>query len=146
MAERMVRQLFDDLDGTEIGDGRGERVVFTLRGSTYQLDLSPSNVAKFDRALKPFIEAAQKIRRVNGQADAEKPLTRKVTPRTAAKPRGKAGRKRKATTRTGTKDKSVRSVTGLARMVMKCRRADVSAQRSSRRSKPLSNRPPRVLK
>jgi hypothetical protein len=104
MAERMVRQLFDDLDGTEIGDGRGERVVFTLRGSTYQLDLSPSNVAKFDRALKPFIEAAQKIRRVNGQADAEKPPTRKVTPRTAAKPRGKAGRKRKATTRTGTKE------------------------------------------
>jgi hypothetical protein len=61
MAERMVRQLFDDLDGTEISDGTGEQIEFGVRGVTYRIDLSKANVAKFDKALAPFIGSAAKV-------------------------------------------------------------------------------------
>ncbi len=62
MAERIVRQLIDDLDGSEIPDGAGERVVFSLRGTEYQIDLSKANVAKLEKAFKPYVEAGSKIR------------------------------------------------------------------------------------
>jgi len=62
MAEVIVRQLIDDIDGSEIADGAGERIEFSLRGVSYQVDLSSANVAKFDKALKPFIDAAAKVR------------------------------------------------------------------------------------
>ena len=62
MAERIVRQLIDDLDGSEIPEGGGEQVEFSLRGVAYRIDLSSSNVAKFDKALKPFVAAAMKVR------------------------------------------------------------------------------------
>lgn len=62
MAERIVRQLIDDIDGTEIADDGGGRIEFSVRGVNYQIDLSTSNAAKFDKALKPFIAAAEKVR------------------------------------------------------------------------------------
>lgn len=67
MAERIVRQLIDDIDGTEIPDGDGERVEFSLRGVDYQIDLSAANVAKLNDHLKPFIEAAAKVGGVRGR-------------------------------------------------------------------------------
>lgn len=33
-----------------------------MRGATYQIDLSSRNIEKLDQALKPFIEAAKKVR------------------------------------------------------------------------------------
>jgi hypothetical protein len=82
MAERIVRQLIDDLDGSEISEGGGERVEFALRGVAYQIDLSSANAAKLDKALKPFVAAAMKVRNTrpsrgatstngNGQASKE---------------------------------------------------------------------------
>lgn len=62
MAERIVRQLIDDLDGSEISDGAGERIEFSVRGVEYQIDLSNANIAKLDKALKPYVEAAAKVR------------------------------------------------------------------------------------
>lgn len=62
MAERIVYQLIDDIDGSEIADGGGERIEFSLRGSSYQIDLSTANIAKLDKAIKPYIEAAMKVR------------------------------------------------------------------------------------
>ena len=62
MAERIVRQLIDDLDGSEIPENGGERVEFSVRGVTYQIDLSTANAAKFDKALKPFVAGAMKVR------------------------------------------------------------------------------------
>ena len=67
MAERIVRQLIDDLDGTEIPEGGGERVEFSLRGVEYQIDLSSANVAKLDKALKPYVDAALKLRGSRGR-------------------------------------------------------------------------------
>lgn len=62
MAERIVRQLIDDLDGSEISDDGGERIEFSLRGVDYQIDLSTANIAKLDKALKPYVDAAAKVR------------------------------------------------------------------------------------
>lgn len=61
MAEVMIRQLVDDIDGTEIQDGSGERVNFSLRGVDYQIDLSDANVTKLDKAFKPYVAAAMKV-------------------------------------------------------------------------------------
>ena len=61
MAERIVRQLIDDIDGGEIADGGGERIDFSIRGIDYQIDLSNANAAKMDKALKPYVQAAVKL-------------------------------------------------------------------------------------
>ncbi|MCP9273375.1 histone-like nucleoid-structuring protein Lsr2 [Mycolicibacterium arenosum] len=60
MAERIVRQLIDDIDGSDITEG-GEQLEFSVRGVTYRLDLSSANAAKFDKVLKPYIDAAEKV-------------------------------------------------------------------------------------
>lgn len=62
MAEIIVRQLIDDIDGTEIRDGAGDRIDFAFRGVDYQIDLSAANIAKLEKALKPYIDAASKVR------------------------------------------------------------------------------------
>jgi hypothetical protein len=62
VAERIVHQLIDDIDGTEITEGAGERIEFAVRGVSYQIDLSPTNIAKFDKALKPFVDSAARVR------------------------------------------------------------------------------------
>jgi Lsr2 len=66
MAERIVRQLIDDLDGSDITEGAGERVEFSVRGVAYQIDLSTANAANFDKALKPFVDGALKLRGSRG--------------------------------------------------------------------------------
>jgi hypothetical protein len=66
MAERIVRQLIDDLDGSDITEGAGGRVEFSVRGVAYQIDLSAANAAKFDKALKPFVDGALKVRGSRG--------------------------------------------------------------------------------
>jgi hypothetical protein len=71
MAERVVRQLIDDLDGSEIATGGGERIEFSLRGVDYQIDLGSSNIAKLDKALKPFVDAAVKVRSTRGRKPAK---------------------------------------------------------------------------
>jgi Lsr2 len=58
VAERIIRQLFDDLDQTEILDGKGGSVEFALRGTTYTIDLNDANIAKLDKAFAPFVKAA----------------------------------------------------------------------------------------
>jgi hypothetical protein len=61
MVERVVRQLFDDLDGTEINEGQGETIEFALRGKQYRIDLSAQNVSKFEKALGPYLKAATPV-------------------------------------------------------------------------------------
>lgn len=54
MAEKIIKQLIDDTDGSEAH----EIVEFTVRGVDYRIDLSDKNAAKFDAALKKWIDAA----------------------------------------------------------------------------------------
>jgi hypothetical protein len=85
MAERVIRQIIDDLDHTEIAEGQGERIEFGFRGVAYQLDLSKANVAKLEKALAPYIEAA-----ATAESEGAAPRPAKKTPRS-----------RKANKRTG---------------------------------------------
>jgi hypothetical protein len=76
MAQRVIRQLVDDLDGSVIPHGTGERLRFALRGREYWLDLSEANVKRLEEALKPFIEASvavTKDRRHNRGASVQQP-------------------------------------------------------------------------
>lgn len=59
MAERTV--YVDDLDGSVLADEDHEEVLLGYKGITYKLDLSDKNVGQLDKALKPYIEAAQRL-------------------------------------------------------------------------------------
>jgi hypothetical protein len=60
MAQRTIVQLTDDLDGTELNEGSGRTVRFALDGTAYEIDLSNKNAEKFEKVLKPYLEAARK--------------------------------------------------------------------------------------
>jgi Lsr2 len=61
-----ITEFIDDLDG-----GKAERTVtFAVDGSSYEIDLSKKNAAAFAKALKPYVEAARKIRRSPGKTAA----------------------------------------------------------------------------
>lgn len=84
MAERVIHQLTDDISGADIPEGEGESIEFSVRGVTYRIDLSTTNAAKFDKALKPYVDAATK-----------QGATRR---RTAATPNGRARKAAAAST------------------------------------------------
>lgn len=75
MAERVIRQLIDDIDGSEIADGKGESIEFSIRGERYRIDLSAQNVTKFDKALSPYLKAATKVSA--SRSSARKPATKR---------------------------------------------------------------------
>jgi hypothetical protein len=68
--------LVDDLDGTP-----GERTVnFTWDGVSYEIELSKKNAVAFERAMKPYTDAARRIRgsrgrRSGGRGSAKRDLT-----------------------------------------------------------------------
>ena len=80
MAERVVTQLIDDIDGSEISEGKGGRVEFSVSGVSYQIDLSEVNIAKFDKALKPYVAAAKRIGGRRGRPKASAATNGKSSP------------------------------------------------------------------
>src|SRR4051794_24539725 len=59
-----ITEFIDDLDG-----GKADRTVsFAVDGTTYEIDLSKKNAAAFDKAFKPYVEAARKVRRSPGRS------------------------------------------------------------------------------
>jgi hypothetical protein len=96
MTERIIRQLIDDLDQTEIVDGKGGSVEFALRGTTYTIDLTDANIAKLDKALAPFVEAAA---RASGN---HAPKTRSAATSARKKRAGRRSSKRTSTNSTAT--------------------------------------------
>jgi hypothetical protein len=63
MAERVIRQIIDDIDKSEIAEGEGERIEFTFRGVAYQLDLSNANVAKLEKRVVRYRRLDKRCRR-----------------------------------------------------------------------------------
>lgn len=59
MAQKVIVELVDDLDGTPIKDGKGGTVSFALGKKSYDIDLSDANLAKLEEALAPFVNAAR---------------------------------------------------------------------------------------
>ena len=60
MAQRTQVVLIDDLDGNEIKDG-GQSISFSFNGTDYSIDLSGTNAGKFEQAVSPYIEHAQRV-------------------------------------------------------------------------------------
>lgn len=60
MARRIIHQLVDDLDGTQLEDGQGETVRFGLNGKAYEIDLSAENAAALQEAFAPFVKAGRR--------------------------------------------------------------------------------------
>ena len=60
MAQRTQVILIDDLDGTEIAEG-GQSISFSFNGVDYAIDLGEANAERFEKALAPFVEHAQRV-------------------------------------------------------------------------------------
>jgi hypothetical protein len=60
MAQKVVTQLIDDLDGKELADGKGETVTFALDGTNYEIDLSHKNADALREVLQDYIAAGRK--------------------------------------------------------------------------------------
>ena len=74
MAKQVITVLTDDLDG-----GDADRTVeFGFDGINYTIDLSDKNAAKLRKALEPYLTAAAKVGRTNGN--------RRIAARTTAAP------------------------------------------------------------
>jgi hypothetical protein len=64
MAKQVITVLTDDLDG---GDA-DQTIEFGLDGINYTIDLSNKNVGKLRTALDPYLTAAAKVGRTNGNS------------------------------------------------------------------------------
>ncbi|NLT25522.1 MAG: Lsr2 family protein [Microbacteriaceae bacterium] len=60
MARKIIYQIVDDIDGTELPEGAGETVKFSLDGVDYEIDLSDDNAAELRGALEQYIGAARR--------------------------------------------------------------------------------------
>jgi len=63
MATQVTTTLIDDLDGSVAA----ETVLFTIGGSSYEIDLSAKNAAKLGKLLEPY-----KARRSNGRTSPQR--------------------------------------------------------------------------
>jgi hypothetical protein len=63
VAQRVITQLVDDLDGSELAEGKGTTVRFAFDGVSYEIDLSDKNAKKFKQALDPYLQVARRVRR-----------------------------------------------------------------------------------
>lgn len=59
--ETVTVELTDDLDGSVAA----ETISFAIDGKTYEGDLSKSNAAAFQRALRPYVEAGRSAHRAD---------------------------------------------------------------------------------
>ena len=57
MAKTTITHITDDIDGSK----DATEVSFSFNGDDYTIDLSKKNLAAFEKALKPYIDAATKV-------------------------------------------------------------------------------------
>ena len=61
MAQRVLTQFVDDLDGTELTKRSGQTVNFGLDGKTYEIDLSNRNAKRLREVLHPYINSGRRV-------------------------------------------------------------------------------------
>lgn len=58
MAQKVIREFIDDIDGSQ-----AERTfTFAVDGTQYEIDLSSENIAEFKSAIGGFIESGRKVK------------------------------------------------------------------------------------
>jgi hypothetical protein len=68
MAQKVIRQFVDDIDGSE-----AERTLrFAVDGTHYEIDLSSENIREFNEAIAGFVESARKV---NTKSDGRRART-----------------------------------------------------------------------
>ena len=60
MAKRTRVVMIDDLTGEEVGEG-GQTLTFSVSGVEYSIDLSAENVGRFEAALQPYVNVAERV-------------------------------------------------------------------------------------
>lgn len=79
MARKILHQLVDDLDGSELVVGTGETILFSLDGIAYEIDLSDENAAALRDAFAPFVAAGRSVSRTASRGTTA-PRGRRRTP------------------------------------------------------------------
>jgi hypothetical protein len=59
MTRTTITQITDDIDGSK----DAEEVAFSFLGTDYTIDLAKKNRAAFEKAMKPYIDAATRVSR-----------------------------------------------------------------------------------
>lgn len=82
MAQKIIHQLVDDIDGSVLDVDAGETVRFSVDGTAYEIDLSDENAAKLREVFAPYLKAGRRLgsgrkpasvrRRSNGEGEQEK--------------------------------------------------------------------------
>jgi hypothetical protein len=74
--QKIIQTLVDDIDGSDATT----TVTFSVGGVDYTIDLNDKNAAKFEKAITPFVEHAQRIggRRQRGATVTKLPSNAKV--------------------------------------------------------------------
>ncbi len=72
MAQKVIVETVDDLDGSVITDGSAGTVAFSFQGKSYEIDLSAENREKLAAALDPYISKARPTGQ-RGRASAPQP-------------------------------------------------------------------------
>jgi hypothetical protein len=55
--QKIVQTLVDDIDGSEATT----TLTFSVSGVDYTIDLNDKNIAKFEKAITPFVQNAQRV-------------------------------------------------------------------------------------
>ena len=61
MATKTITELISDISGEPIEQGKGRSVDFSYEGILYRVDLTNDEVADFENALRPYLEAGRQI-------------------------------------------------------------------------------------
>ena len=59
MAQKVQTTYVDDLDGTEIAEGKGGEVHFGFEGANFVIDLTDKNKLELEKVLTPYLNAAR---------------------------------------------------------------------------------------
>ena len=62
MARVTITQYVCDLTGKPVAEDDHVEVEFTVNGTTYALDTDKAGAAKFDKAMKPYTDAARVVK------------------------------------------------------------------------------------
>ena len=79
MARVTITQYICDITGQPVEEGEHVTIEFTVNGTTYTLDTDKDGAAKFDKAVRPFVDVARAVkapRRPRKSGSAER--TRKI--------------------------------------------------------------------
>lgn len=63
MTKSHITILTDDLDGTELAEGKGETVMFGFDGRNYEIDLSNKNAKDLRKRLERYVAAGRRVGR-----------------------------------------------------------------------------------